>query len=233
MKCILEDGANSLLSQFFMRGVHQDKIIFAESNSLIMSRLLELPTDEDVIIFLDMNPWNKQLRSIYMGLNDRLKNKRRRAIIIPIVCAEYNLLIGIKQRSDLIKDTDMYKIILNKELGADCQKYKCKNYEKFCKLVLEEGVVDKVSSSISINPYKKYYTDEDCDIWGMEKRLLEFYRGYRVLTLDTDIVKGSVPITFNQVFEIHKQCVHNYNNWAINVGLKGRSIPEQRYSNVF
>lgn len=232
MIAIVEDSNESILGKFFNSGVVKDQIIFAKSNSNLVAEIMKVDESEDIIIFLDINPWNRQLFSLYQRIYSKLENTRGRAIILPIVCAEYNLLLSLKSREVLIKDMDLYKLVFDKENGGEFRKYSCRSYEKFCKYVLDTGVVDKVSTLCSNNPNHLYYTDENCDLWSVEKRLLEFYKHYRVVPINFKLSNSNKIEGFEEVYNIHCYMVEEYNKWA-KVVNSSNLIRVQKYDAVF
>lgn len=227
MKFIIEDDKDSVLSKFFKAGTETAAVIFAGANTRLYECAKEIT--DDAVVFLDMNPWNSQLWRLYNSLYEKAKNFRSRLILLPIVCAEYNLLYGIKDRNDLVINNDMYRLILHKEQGKLFNKFGCNTYEKFCKKVLNTGMVEELSTL----PDKShlYYIDEAFDTWNLEYRRYRFYMGYRVVPADLSPL-GAKEVTFKDVFEIHLSMVDSYNEWVSAVGSE-YFIKPQKYTEVF
>ena len=173
MKFIFEDNENDLISQFLisMCPEQASNFIFACGNTYEADIVTDLLNDsaESIICFLDTIPGNSCILRIYNDLLRLSKSSNRKMIVLPIVCMEY-YVIKFLAGSQTVLSTDDLNICLEKDfylnsplLVSDADVQFCKNFEKYCKLVLIKSFKDcaRHSGKQTNSLYGKYYF-ENC-----------------------------------------------------------------------
>lgn len=154
---IFEDGPGQSLQKLILQCYPKDRfnndIFFTSGNRNILAKLDELigsgRTTEDIVIYLDLVPDNKNTRLVYQQLDKEYKNKFRRLIVLPIPCIEYYYIIAQQRQERFIKDPKSVNIAIHRGWHQNSQlksQYEDRRtywqFEKFCKLVVKRGLID-------------------------------------------------------------------------------------------
>ena len=230
---LFEDKKDDILSQLFQfayKGRNVDIRYSDGSGKLftIAKDILE-SSDERIAIYIDMIPGNIECRKIYYKLRSLVKQYDRRIIILPIVCSEYYFIRSI-HGTNLIVDNTGVKECLNREYYADSDLIEdtdrkfCKNFEKYCKLILMKCVKDCAKHSRGQDnenlKYGVYYTnncvctvkDTDCSNKLLKIKSLELLKQYPCVPSNSIFSSHKYEISDADVIEIHKHLVDEYNS---------------------
>ena len=246
---IFEDREDDVISQLFKVAYDEatySKFIYANGNGSIVSIVDEKleNTRECIVVFLDMVPGNKDIVKIYHSLKKRYITSNGRVLVLPIICSEYYFIKSIantnlvKVNANVIDTCVQRGLYFNSEIiQTEEDRRFCKNFEKFCKLILIKGVIDCAKHSSAYGVY--YTTDCKCNnpLHNCEDtQLLE--KSIRLLSKYPCVPKGnkgdSVALSGDDIAQIHRDLVDSFNEMSTkykdadecnSVGNKYKRIP--------
>lgn len=232
MKYVFEDKRTDIISQFFMQAYPNktsDEFIYTEGNGELKGVLsdLLLNTSENIIVYMDAIPGNKDITKIYKELGSISIKNSYRAIILPIVCSEYYLIQYLNNENiltdktgvDIALNKDFYKNspLLNTQQNIDF----VKNFEKYCKLITMTSprLCANLSKRNAHGKYKIFYT-QDCICKVRENncttninkidKSINFISQYPCVPSKSHS-KNYKSFTIEQVWDIHRQLVSEFN----------------------
>lgn len=247
MKILFEDKEEDVLSKLFrVAYVDTSNFIYTNGNGNLAPKAEEIlsTSQETVVVYMDAIPGNASIQSVYYKLRALSKKFAGRIWIFPIICSEF-YFIRTLDRSHIM-DLEAYEVCIRKapfETTALFKKNieKCKNYEKFCKLLLITGVDKCIKHTRENNDLYGVYYETDCVCASAkgckELSLLEKSRKllseYRYIPKDT-AEESERKYSNEKMKEIHRQFVFEYNLWSdqlqktnLNRNCKFKKIPEQ------
>lgn len=221
IRFISEDSSKSILVRFYNSAYNEVALIGAESNTRLAARARrEAKAGAQVVVFLDLVPDNKLLVSFYETLRALYVAEKLDVITLPIVSAEF-LFIKSLSYDELKLDKDACSMLLSKDVhyknSAFAKSHKpehSESFERFSKLVCKYAL----KSCCCVGRGSGQYFDcdcacEDCAIRDtLMQKAIKYVKQYGVgkpLNLPE-----SVPITWENIFEIHKSYVEEYNRWV-------------------
>jgi len=232
MKFIFEDDERDIISVFFRQAYPNEKseeFIYARGNANIEDKIkyqLE-NTVEEIVVFLDMVPGNREIIKEYRRYSKISRDNGYRVIILPIVCAEYYLIKSLKD-TIAVESNIGVDICINKDVYFDSpliqseqDKVFCRNFEKYCKLILIKNMKYCASHSgkTICDAYGAYYL-EDCicrysdDECRQNKdkieKAVEFIREYPCVP-NGSYDKKMKELSLQDVWSIHKMLVDEFN----------------------
>lgn len=98
---VFEDNEEDIISKFFRKAYpvqFTDSFVYAKGNGNIkniVSDLLKIST-ENIVVYMDMIPGNKETAKIYKSLRDMSFKSQYRLVVLPVVCMEYYLVKSLK-----------------------------------------------------------------------------------------------------------------------------------------
>lgn len=232
MKIIFEDNKKDVLCKLYLvtylnKSVQGD-FIFAEGNAKAFNKTKELLKDstEDIVMFLDMPPGNRDAIKIYKELRIEANNTDERLIVFPIPCFEYYFIISICNSEWLFNSMDGIQTCIDKGyfrneslLETEEDKRYVTTFEKYCKLILKKSVIDCVKHCNMGNGYYGLYYTQDC---LCNKRLIEckskelkdksrdMLLKFPCFPLDSGI-SGVRKLNKQQLWAIHDRLVAEFN----------------------
>lgn len=252
---IFEDKTDDLISLLFKAGYNEktaSKFIYTNGNGALIGeskkQLQNTPNNEKICVFIDMAPGNKELYGIYRGLIKIAEQYTGRMIIMPLICAEYYLIRSFVNKP-VLKSYVGVDICVNKEVYFNSplivtqqDKEFCKNFEKYCKLILIKNLMDCARHSRGIRHenliYGAYYTkDCKCDA-GTDSCVTE-----PVLKKSYDFLKNYPCIPEGSYFQdtqkysdlemqgIHRRLVDEFNE-VIQKFIEADSVNKNRYKKI-
>lgn len=200
---LFEDRFEDPLSKLFCAGYDKSvcqHFIYANgcgNLAAVLDKTLADHPEEQILVFMDMVPDNRELVPIYKNLRHRYYTSNGRAIVLPIVCSEYYFIRSI-QNSRVVTDKSSLTICTGikpwKEsalLESDADRMFCKNFERFCKLFLLKAVKDcakhsRGNAASENSSYGDYYTKDcrcaTCDMGGgshtLQRKAYYYVRGF-------------------------------------------------------
>lgn len=230
---LFEDKKDDILSKLFRAGyTNTSNFIYANGNSKLEKTACNIlqTTSENVGIFIDMIPGNDSIHKIYYSLK-RLGNKYpNRVIILPLVCSEYYFIRSILDTNIIRLNRDV-TLCTSRGLyfGADAlndprSKVFCKNFEKFCKLILMRYVDDCVRHSTikedgSANSlYGYYYTNNChcnksktcCKSISLEDKSFKFLSEFPCIPVGSNS-KCKVNVSDQEMIQLRLKLINDYN----------------------
>ena len=223
IKYIFEDKESSGISQLYMAGYRDtSNFIFANGKDNIYNTIFrEVPnTDTEIIIIMDLVYDNGDTVDCYNNLIDKLVYAGyTKFSIFPIVCSEYYMI-------QLLKELGLMTGSLVVDICIEQGEYKnltiplqnsyitsSKNFEKFCKHVLE------VMGSKCTSHGKEFYT-QDCECTapmksctmkiGLVDKAIRLLKKYPCVPLNP-IKKVHEPLTPTEMDTLHRRLIDEYN----------------------
>lgn len=147
MTFIFEDNSLDFLSRLFLHSYHSstiDLMKYAKGNGnlLRIAKNTLQSTSDLVIVYLDTIPGNPEIFDIYHNLTGLSRYYDGRLIVMPIICAEYYFLKSMVG-TDHVTNHEEVRRCVNKVpyfdsslISTEADKKYCRNFEKYCKLVL-------------------------------------------------------------------------------------------------
>lgn len=231
---IFEDHPDADISILFKSAYSDDKIknfIYAKGNGNLVDNVKDslLKTTDMIVVFLDTIPGNKDCYSLYREISFISKKNNYRIVILPIVCAEYYMIMSIKDTS-MIKDFMEIDRCIRKEPHItsclmeyiDKARY-CKNFEKYCKYLLKYNAVKDCikpynkSSDINGEYYRKNCLCQKNTVDCIQKTLSE--KAISLLAAYKYVPSGSIAVnvknlTEEEIWDIHRELVDEYNDFT-------------------
>lgn len=167
MKYLFEDKATDAISRFYQAACSNSickNLYYSNGNGeLFAEAYLLLNAGECVCVFIDMVPDNFEVFTIYRELCELATEEEflGKLIIMPIFCSEYLMLSYLYRfmphtcsNPQVVKDCLCVRPWRKSEILQTTTDIKfCKNFEKYCKLVLKKCFIDCVAGKGS------FYTD--------------------------------------------------------------------------
>lgn len=245
MKILFEDNREDILYRLLLSAYNEDvssKFIFARGNGNIIRIVNEImdKTSEEICVYLDLVPGNSSALEIYIKLKRLSRKNNYRIIVMPIPCAEYYFIKALFNQKNLITRVDGIKECVDLDYytpsslieTTDDKKF-CRNFEKYCKLVLKKCFIDCVRhSNINNAKYGMYYTHDCkceyneyyCRIQSRLDKCIEVMCKYPCVPGESLIGSSNKrSLNTEEVWEIHRKLVENYNKMVevyINKGEK-------------
>lgn len=228
---VFEDKRDDILSELFQKG-YSDKVknqfVYANGNGALVKTVKNIleKTDEIISVYMDAIPGNRSIVDIYCDLKRLAEKYEGRVRLFPIVCSEYYFIQSIYQ-TELIEHCEDVDICVNRDIywqselanASDQNRKFCKNFEKYCKLILMACTKACVSHSAANNEkYGVYYT-KDClckyaENWcfacGVEKKAENLLEQYPCVP-DKDDINQSEGMTDDMAYKIHVRLVQAFN----------------------
>lgn len=227
---VFEDNPNAITSEFFKQAYPKNisnNFRYVQGITKVYKEVVNIliNTSEDIAVFMDTIPGNGDILAEYTKLSTLSINNNYRVIILPIVCSEFYLIQYLKE-VNLITDQTGVAIALNKDffgkssLPQKHPKYKCNNFEHFCKIIVRENIKFCASlSTVNANGhYKLHYTqdclcnvkDSNCSELDKVTKSIKFISEYPCAP------SGSHSSNFNslsidEIWNIHRQLVDEFN----------------------
>ena len=244
MKYIFEDKKDDLISILFARGYSDiSDFIYANGNGNIIgivNRLLGI--GEDACVFLDTIPGNDSKYRIYKDLRLISMKNGYRVIVMPIVCAEYYFIKSIANKTKLFKTCTGVEECLNKRFyGESCLLHtagknyaaKCKNFEKYCKLILMTTVIDCVRHSrLNNSHYGEYYTNScpcnrtysRCENAPILHKSLDLLSQYPCVPSKSCAGSNNTrELSADEIWDVHRKLVREFNEMTVEFKEKDKS----------
>lgn len=193
---VFEDKASDLLSLLYQAAYPPDvagKFIYAEGSTKLPFRVGELAMqfpEEKIVVFMDIVPDNNHLLVIYNKLR-KMAIAGTQVLVIPCICSEYYFIEAYHSTSvfkcgegvDIALEVRPWKQSQLLYTPADLQF--CKNFERYCKLILRKCVRQCATHSRLYkgreNPlYGLFYTrdcpcgEDKCGMWGAGLNIKSF-----------------------------------------------------------
>ena len=237
---IFEDKKTDALSRLFRAAYPEDisdKFIYSKGNGRLEEvviehiNVLKEDTDALIIVYMDTVPLNKNIVGIYNKLRKLSKENNYRIIILNIVCAEFYFLKAFEEWKELLISDEGMGIALsygdyrksNLMLDEQNKKY-CKNFERYCKLLLKINYIDCVKHSRGQEndnlQYEDFYTKDcncnmcdECEYKG--KTLLE--KSFMLISEYPCFPVGSLnkhvrELNESALWSLHRKLIDNYND---------------------
>lgn len=227
MLYIFEDKRDDMISRLFRYGYsNTDRFIYAEGNGNIIKLLDKniITNDEEVYIILDMIYDNPVTSKIYRELCKHIRRSNYvNTIIFPITCAE-QLFIKSLDSSIINKDItysmciDILDYRESPIIETEQDRLFCKNFEKFCKLILIKDVADCAKHTRSSKLYGVYYNNpclcdnknNMCKSKSLTDKSISLLEQYPCIPLGLNIAKGN-KLSMGDCIKIHRDLVDKYN----------------------
>lgn len=238
---VFEDNEEDIISKFFKKA-YPDNIantfVYAKGNGNIKSIVnnLLISTTDEIVVYLDTIPGNKETAKIYKALRDISIKSNYRLIILPLVCMEYYLIKALKD-SQVMRDPTGVDICINKDLyfnspliSSPDDKDFVKNFEKYCKLILIKNLKECASHSgkTTVDCYGAYYHNDclckykeaDCIMERLLSKLSVFLSQFECIP-EGSILNNIRRLSVDNLWDIHRKLVQYYNemvDYYINSG---------------
>lgn len=228
---IFEDKEDDLLSRLFLENYDKGRrkdFIYTNGNGRIVeavaAKLKE--TSEQMVVYLDTIPGNGSIWNIYCELRRMAHKNPGRLLILPIVCSEYYFIKSIANELVLTYSQDV-EVCLKRGIYFNTLLYNkdgktrdyCKNFEKYCKLILMTSVEECVKHTRTDNAKYGFYYTQNClctryESWCQQKILR--YKSLRFISVYPGIIlhDTSGEAAVRELYGIHKQLVDQYNKMA-------------------
>lgn len=238
MKYLFEDKHDDLLSILFRASYPNeviDNFIYCNGNGEVIdttNRILA-NSEEMVACYLDAVPGNFHIRNIYKELRRISIKNNYRVIVFPIICSEYYFIKSLIDYTNYFDTANKdIKICINKGNFTESDIYRdpikgkiCRNFEKFCKIILMNATMDCIKHSRgedgSNKQYGSYYS-KDClcslnSIKCKEMSLAE--KSANLLSEYYCVPAGSIMTIKNMLntvdmWKVHRKLVDEFNSFS-------------------
>lgn len=242
MRFVFEDKADDLLSKLFCSAYSSDRnreFIFSggigKVAGIVDSILKE--TKENVCVFIDAIPGNLCIIKEYRKLRKMAIDHPGRMMVMPCVCSEY-YLIQVLNRYELV-DTMGVGLCLDRQpyfsstlITTEDDKKFCKNFEKYCKLILLKSVPDCIrhtrgNSEMGINRQYGIYYEKDCKYYKqLKEKAIEYVQAWPCFPKIFNTAEYGFSV--KELNAKHKELVDSYNNMT---HLFQTVVPEEQRVN--
>lgn len=248
---IFEDHEEDIISKFF-RKAYPDNIantfIYAKGNGKIKSIVenLMISTNDNVVVYLDTIPGNKETAKIYKALRDISIESNYRLIVLPLVCMEYYLIMALRDSQVMISHTGV-DICVNRDLyfnspliSTPNDKVFVKNFEKYCKLILNKNLkicachsgkeTEACYGAYYLNNCFCKYKDDICVEEGLLKKLTKYLSQFDCVP-EGSCAENIKRLDENEILNIHRKLVQEYNDmvdYYINSGNTAVNISQYK-----
>lgn len=247
---IFEDNAEDIQSRFFVQGYPKEiskDFIYAKGNGNIynIAENYLKTTSEYIVSYLDTIPGNKEIWTIYNKLRALSLKYNCRLIVLPLICAEYYLVKSLKDTQVLLDNTGV-DICINKDIYMDSPLLKtqqdiefCKNFEKYCKLILMKNLKECANHSgkEDNDNYGNYYL-KDCicnvgEPFCKEERncdkVQRYLRQFEYIPENSYI--ETVKLTVDELWEVHRNLVTIFNE-MVEYYAKNDNVTMKKYKKI-
>lgn len=242
MRFVFEDKADDLLSKLFCSAYDRERnreFIFAGGIGKVagvVNSILE-DTKENVCVLIDAIPGNLCIIKEYRKLRKIAIEHPGRMIVMPCICSEY-YLIQILSRYGLVDPSGM-DICLEKQpyfnsplIVTENDKKFCKNFEKYCKLILLKSVPDCIrhtrgNAEEGINRQYGIYYEKDCKYYKqLKEKAIEYVQAWPYFPQISDKIESEFSV--EELNTKHKELVDLYNDMT---RLFKMTVPEEQRVN--
>lgn len=222
MKYIFEDSKDDAISILF-EALYDKNIlrnfIYSNGNGNLANELDRLDENEDVAVFLDLVPDNRDTVRIYnkiIGYKKRFKS----FIVFPIPCREYYYIKSLFMTQAMIQgyldsiksclDINYYK---DSDILSDGDR--ARTFEKFCKIVAIKGFID----CAKLTGRKIEYFENDCvctnnngcaNEYTIKIKLRSILAAYMCVSSGSNC-EGCKKLSRDECMDIHNELVQQYN----------------------
>lgn len=186
---------------------------------------------------MDAIPGNLCIIKEYRKLRKIAIDHPGRMVVMPCICSEY-YLIQVLNRYGLV-NSDGVGICLEKQpyfnspliITEDDRKF-CKNFEKYCKLILLKSVPDCIrhtrgNSETGINRQYGIYYEKDCKYYKrLKEKAIEYVRAWPCFPKILDTTESGFSV--KELNAKHKELVDSYNSMT---RLFQMVVPEEQRVN--
>ena len=245
---VFEDHPNDISSIFFKSAYSSEmvsKFVYTEGNQNIYDIAVELlnATTEQIVIFLDTIPGNQEIVRIYRDIRELVMRHAERIILVPIVCSEYYMIKSLVNTQVLIdrRGVDLCLELqphFNSEIiETAADKKFCKNFEKYCKLIMIKCFMACAKhSACANNRYGKYYTtdckceshDDGCCDESQQDKVIRLLQQYPCIP-SCSLVSNFNKYTFEQFKVVHRKMIEDYNRMVDRFRAADKSGRRYRY----
>lgn len=231
MKFIFEDYADDILSLLFKKAYQPesaDKFIYAEGNGNLEFETKKClkETEDIIIVYLDTIPCNETVTNIYTKLRDLSIANNYRVIVFNIVCAEYYFIKSIYS-SNLFVNREGVDLCVNRDFYLDStllktrkDKKKVKTFEKFCKFIMDNSLIDCArTGNRNNNIYPSYYTKDclcsnsinDCVEKSLKYKAFSYINQYPCVPSEGFLGRLNKILSLEGLWQVHRSLVNDYN----------------------
>lgn len=243
---LFEDSKDDLLSVLY-RAVYVSEVdnsfAYSDGNGALIQKaenLLKQGADR-IYVFMDMIPGNLSIHKVYYGLKRVVKKYLGRIWVLPVVCAEYYFIEAFHETQFLVSDVGVETVLSKGDysqsllISDESERKFAKNFEKFCKLVLNKCYIDCIKHTRGINNTNSCYGvfyKEDCKCGNScincrEQSVLEksekFVKTYPCHVYNP-LIGDARKMTDEEVCVMHRSLVDSYNLWVSEYNKTNRGI---------
>lgn len=222
MKYIFEDSKDDAISMLFEALYDKDTIenfVYSNGNGNLTNELDNINENEDVVVFLDLVPDNRDTVRIYNKVV-RYKKKFKSFIVFPIPCREYYYIKSLFMTQAMIEsclssiqsclDMNYYK---DSDILSDGDK--ARTFEKFCKIVAIKGFID----CAKLTGRKIDYFETNCicidnskctNEYDIKSKLRSILAAYMCVPSGSGC-DGVKKLSKEECIDIHNSLVQQYN----------------------
>lgn len=222
MKYVFEDSKDDVISILF-EALYDDNItknfIYSNGNGNIVNELDAIDEGEDVAVFLDLVPDNRDTVRIYNKVLG-YKKKFRYFIVFPIPCREYYYIKSLFMTQAMIPDhLNSIKSCLDISYYADSsilsENDRARTFEKFCKIVAIKGFID----CAKLTGRKLEYFEHDCvcsssrsctEEYSVQFKLRSILAAYMCVPARSNCNERKA-LSREECVDIHNRLVKQYN----------------------
>lgn len=217
---IFEDYEKEVLPSFYMSFFSDNKnIIWTGGNGHLLNyiRKHELYGDNYAIVFLDYNPWNRQIYDIYRKMLAIIRRFGYHYIIIPICCLEYQYLKSLDK--EFLLDINIIDSINSIKSVDEVRTDKITTFESYVKQCASNFVTVDASIDVTQNSTLKYFT-HDTYVESLLNRWARFIITFSVFPAISNIqgiddlyIKTIVFLSLEDILKIHCKTIELCNLW--------------------
>lgn len=232
MKYVFEDDGRDVLSTFFRKAYPStvsDHFVYARGNGNLYETVLDILNQDlrcDILVYIDMVPGNKEIVNIYRKLSRLSRTHNNRVVPMPIVCAEYYLLCSLLV-SNIVEDMTGVDLCVKRlpyfdspAIQSEIDKAFCKNFEKYCKLLVKKNLKSCARISGKEEHYAIFYnTDCKCGIEGtqctvtssVKDKAINYIRQYPCVPAGSFAIVNARTLSISEMWDVHRRLVAEYN----------------------
>ena len=215
MTFVFEDNQKQILSAFYEQAFPAEitcNFMYANGSSAIVSKIQEnLEVEDNIVVFLDVNPYNSKLLRNYQGLY-KLSKQYHRLLVMPMISREHAFL-----RSLLVKG-----VVRSEDIKSAVYDYACPgglNLEQYCKELCRNALPECMRTDVSVSKCAELrpYFYEDC---GVQSSICTPTCAVTFSVTDKAMAfAGQFPVlpslgglTYADLFDLHCSLVNWYND---------------------
>lgn len=241
---VFEDDRSDVLCRIFHVGystIRANEFIYDEGNGNIKNTVVRLLTEtkEKIVVFLDMSPGNREIVNIYHYLKMLSRREEWRLIVLPVMCREYYFIRSLinepvfESRAGIEACVNKQPYFDSELIETDADRKFCRNFEKFCKLILIKNVIDCVRHSRNMEKSNRlygYYYEKDCVCPERkpsckEKLLLEKSRSFLKefpCVPDGSLFEDVVVCNAETIWMVHRRLVTEFNEMVMRFKIEDK-----------